>query len=192
MNYAKLNTVVTSNLDYCFAGSIRDSDACEIRLAKGGRVGGNYPPDPFSVKVHFDRDFPGLKLPSLIGNTRALLILSKETSELFKQHLNLGDYEEFPFSLINHKGRVHSRDYVFFNPLGTYDVAAPESDFVRYPDGGIYACKRWVMVASKLSEVPDILRPAEVPKHYLVSQRLVDLVDRFRLSNFEFQPVACV
>src|SRR4051812_35495338 len=108
MKYGKLVTVVTTNTDYVFAGAIRDADACELAISRGKRVADTYASDPFTVKVHLEKDFRGVQLPSLIGNSRALLMLHQRAVELFEQHLDLGEHEVFPFSLINHKGRVHS------------------------------------------------------------------------------------
>jgi hypothetical protein len=192
MNYARLVTLLVSDLDYCFVGRIQGADSTELLISDGDRVGGAYPADPFSVEVHFDPEFPGLKLPSIIGNTRKLVILSRQALELFEKHLDLGEHAAFPFSLHNHKGRVHSKDYVFFNPIGTHDVAHPSSAFVRFSDGDIYDCGKWILVASKLQGLPDIIRPAELPSHYLVSQRFMDLVKEHKLTNFEVEPVGLV
>lgn len=192
MNYSRLVTLLVSDLDYCFVGRIHGADSTELLMSDGQRVGAAYPADPFSVEVHFDPEFPGLKLPSILGNTRKLVILSKQALELFETHLDLGEHETFPFSLVNHKGRVHSTDYVFLNPIGSHDVAHPSSAFVRYPSGGIYECGKWILVASKLQGLPDIIRPAELPSHYLVSQRFMDLVKEHKLTNFEVEPVGLV
>jgi hypothetical protein len=187
MRYSKLTTAPTTNLDYCFAGKILHSDTCAGRMSHGGRIGDRYPSDPFSVEVHFDTDFPGVKLPTLIGNTQKLLMLPAQAVALFEKDLVLGEHESFSFSLINHKGRVHSKDYVFFNPIGAHDVADPRSGFVRFRSGGIYACGKWVLVESKLQGLPDVIRPLEVPKVYLVSERFIALVEKHGLTNFEFE-----
>lgn len=192
MKYQRLVTVVTTDPDYCFAGRIEDADGCELKCTDGRPVAHEWPSDPFSVKVNLDRDFRGVKLPSLIGNTRSLLMLHREVVDLFEKELDLGEHERLPFSLVNHKGRTHSKDYVFLNPLGAVDIAAPSSDFMRYPSGGIYGCKAWVLVAAKLKGLPDLVRPKEVPTHYMVSERLLELVAKHELTNFEVTPVALV
>jgi hypothetical protein len=192
MRYARLKTLLTDDMDYCFCGPIENAESCDIGLSKGDRVGTSYPRDPFSVKVRLDPDFPGLKLPSILGNTRKLLALSSEAAALFEKHLELGEHESFPFTLVNHKGRVHSKDYVFLNPIGSFDVADPSSDFLRFPSGGIYGCRKWVLKASKLKGLPDILRPRESPVYYLASERVVALVKEHRLTNFQLEALAHV
>jgi len=47
MRFAKLITSVTTNMDYCFAGPIRDAEACELYISDGDVVGDKYPADPF-------------------------------------------------------------------------------------------------------------------------------------------------
>ncbi len=192
MRYSRLVTLLTADMDYCFCGEVRNAQACDIGLSRGKRIGAEYPSDPFSVTAHLDPDFPGVKLPSIIGNTRKLLMLSRQAVALFEKHLDLGEHEAFPFSLVNHKGRIHSKDYVFFNPIGAFDVADPSSEFLRYPSGGIYGCKKWVLTSSRLRGIPDIVRPRESPVYYLVSERLVALVQEHRLTNFQLEPVAHV
>jgi hypothetical protein len=186
MQYAKLETAPTTDMDYCFVGRILHSDTCDIRISDGDKIGPRYPGDPFSVKVHFDVEFPGVKVPTLIGNTRSLLIVSAQSVAFFEKHLNLGDHEAFPFSLVHHKGRVHSRDYVFLNPVGSHDVADPSSAFVRYKSGGIYDCGKWILVKDKLQGLPDLIRPKELTTVYLVSERFIELVEKHGMTNFEF------
>lgn len=102
----------------------------------------------------------------------------------------LGTRETFSFALINHKGRVHSKDYVFLNPIGAFDVAHTSSEFLRYPkSGGIYGCKKWVLDTAKLKDLPDILRPVQVRPHYFASERVVALVKEHGLTNFQLDPV---
>ncbi len=187
MRYAKLVTAPTTNLDYCFAGRILHSETCDIRISDGDKIGTRYPGDPFSVEVHFDPEIPGVKLPTLIGNTRSLLMVSAQAVALFEKHLDLGDHESFPFSLVNHKGRVHSKDYVFLNPVGSHDVADPSSAFVRFRSGRIYKCGKWILVEAKLQGLPDLIRPCELTTVYLVSERFIALVEEHRLTNFQFE-----
>ncbi len=188
MKYARLVTCPTSDLDFCFAKVTHDS---ALWLSSGDPIGQRYPADPFDVSVALDPDFPGLKLPDLVGNTRAVLILSQRAREAFAAaQLELGPCDVCPFTLVNHKGRVHSRDYAFVSPLGGHEIAHPSSDFERYTRSQkIYGCKRWVLDTSKLAGKPDLLRAAELPEHYFVSERLIGVVRGEGLTNFELVDV---
>jgi hypothetical protein len=193
MRYVELPTTVTSNMDFCFAGKIVNSDTREIEISNGEAVAKVYPADPYTVEVHFHEDFAGVKMPSLIGNTSGLLMLHREVIAAFEAKLDLGPHEVLPFSLVNHKGRVHSKDYRFYNPLGTHDVASPRSQFLRYKkSGAVYDCEEWVLQASKLVGIPDLVRPKEVANTYFVSERLIALVSEQGFTNFEVEEVDIV
>lgn len=184
MKYARLGTCPTTNLDYCFVKVTHESS---LWLSSGDPIGDRYPADPFAVEIALDPDFPGIAPPDLIGNTRGLLILSARARQAFAAaDLDLGPCDVCPFTLINHKGRVHSRDYAFVSPLGGHEIAHPSSDFERYTRSQmIYGCKRWVLDTNKLVGKPDLLRAAELPEHYFASERLVGVVRAEGLTNFE-------
>lgn len=190
MRYARLDTSPTKDPDFCFAASVKERG--RIQLKSGKPVGDRYPDDPLSFHVHLDPDFTGVALPDLLGNTQGFLMLSARARDAFAAaELDLGTCEVHPFTLINHKGRVHSTDYAFVNPLGTHDVAHPASDFLRYQKSQeIYGCKGWVLDTNKLSGKPDLLRAREVPTHYFVSEKLVEVVRSAELTNFELIEVS--
>lgn len=183
--YARLDTCPTSEPDYCFAATTTERG--RLQLKSGKPVGDRYPDDPLSFHIHLDPDFTGVKLPDLLGNTQGFLMLSARARDAFAAaKLELGPCDVHPFTLINHKGRVHSTDYAFVNPLGSYDIAHPASNFVRYAKSQeIYGCKRWVLDTNKLEDKPDLLRAQQVPKHYFVSERLEQVIRGEGLTNFE-------
>lgn len=184
MKFVRLGTVTTNDPDLCF---VRVTHESALWLSGGDPIGDRYPDDPLSVRIDLDPDFPGIKLPDLIGNTRGLLILSAKARDAFAAaELDLGPCDVCPFTLVNHKGRVHSTDYAFVNPLGGHDIAHPSSDFQRYTRSQqIYGCKRWVLDTNKLVDKPDLLRAEQVRKHYFVSERLVEVIRAEGLTNFE-------
>lgn len=189
MRYRRLVTCTISDLSWCFVGSVtHDSSSW---LARGEPIEDQYPDDPFEVNIPLDPDVRGVRLPDLIGNTRGLLILSAKAREAFATaELDLGAIETRAFSLVSHEGRVHSKDYAFVNPLGGHDIAHPDSVFQRYERSqDVYGCTGWVLDGFKLEGKPDLLRAQEVRKHYFVSERLVDVVRRRGLTNFEFLEV---
>jgi len=183
--YFRLNTAPTTDPDYCFAKTTKERG--RLQLKSGKPVGDRYPDDPLSFEINLDLDFPGIKLPDLIGNAQSFLMLSARAREAFAAaELDFAPCEEHAFSLINHKGRVHSIEYAFVNPLGTHDIAHPTSDFMRYKKSQeIYGCKRWILDTNKLLGKPDLVRAREVPGHYFVSERLVEIIHSAGLTNFE-------
>ena len=87
--------------------------------------------------------------------------MHQEAAELICQ-IEVGELEVFPFTLINHKGRVHSRDYVFLNPLGTFDCLNMKlTQCKRYSSGKIMKITKFVLDRDKIAKAPDLFRPRE-------------------------------
>jgi hypothetical protein len=189
MKYARLGTCTTNDPDFCF---VKVNHPSALWLSSGDPIEDRYPADPYDVSIELDPDFMGVRLPDLIGNTRGLLILSAKARAVFAAAgLDLGPCDVCPFTLVNHKGRVHSKDYAFVSPLGGHDIAHPASDFERYTRSQqIYGCKRWVLDTNKLVGRPDLLRAEQLREHYFVSERLVGVVRAEGLTNFELFDVA--
>ena len=120
MKYFHLDSVGdTSNENFCFTDNEPDPiDSYD--LITGIRVADEYPDGIGDVTLQLGEDAPGLELPSFVGNTDSMLIVNSEAAGVIQTH-DVGDIEVIPFKLINHKGRVHSDDYVFLNPIGTID-----------------------------------------------------------------------
>ena len=72
------------------------------------------------LKFSCSQKNPGVKLPSLIGNTISYLIVNAEMKDTIIEYCpeDEVDIEILPFTLINHKKRVHSKDYWIINPIG--------------------------------------------------------------------------
>src|SRR5262245_662738 len=135
MNYFRLDTNGdVSNENYCFTDRTpRPIGAYALKT--GGRVADRYPDGPGEVTLRLGDDYPGLQLTSFIGNTDTLLIVTRDVASLVES-LQPGSIEVVPFTLINHKGRTHSKDYVFLNPIGAYDcLDLGKSECERYKDG---------------------------------------------------------
>ena len=190
MKYARLQTCPTTHLEYGFLAS----ELCDFVtfFAIGRPIEEHFPADPDMARCALDPEFPGIDMPDLVGNTRGVLVLSARALEAFSAaELDFGAHDVCPFTVMNHKGRVHGRDHRFVNPHGGFDVAHPSTDFKRYVKSQeIYGCKRWVLDTKKLEGKPDLFRSAQVYGHYFVSQRFVDVVEKEGLTNFEVIEVA--
>lgn len=186
MKYARLDSCPTEDLAWCFAGTITHESTNWFR--DGEPIGDRYPEDPTEVTVDLDADFPGIKLPDMIGNAQRLLMFSTKARDAFTEaKLDLGPHDLCPFALLNHKGREHSTDYAFVSPHGGHEIAHAASDFLRYNKSQkIYGCKRWVLAANKLDALPDLIRAEEMRQAYFVSERFIEVVRGRELTNFHF------
>lgn len=153
----------------------------ETNLQWGKSAKKVYPKD---AKIYLRKENPGLALPGFIGNTKNLLILSKAGLAVLEKYCEGQKYEVFPFDLVNHKKRVHSRDYVIFNPLtfvAALDLNA--SDLVLRKNGEVGAVKTYVLSAAKLGDAPHLFRLAEKPTSYIFSRELGRAFNAAGVSN---------
>lgn len=188
MNYAILDLSVSLEPEYCFISTVDGGRGAELLIARGESAMALYPSVTEDVLVHLDDRRRGLKLASRLGNTRRLLILSEAALATLTAELDFGRFEVHPFLLINHKGRIHSRDYLFVNPLEQRAIAHPSAQFDIFESTGrICDCERWVLESSALAGAPDLLRSAEFPYEYFVSERFRAAARG--LTNFAFVEV---
>lgn len=161
-----------------------------FRMTEGTPIADRYPDDPGAVRLALDPSVPGLRPGSFVGNTGGLVIVHREVAEAFEAELTLGDHEVLPLTIVDHKGRDLSRDYVFFSPLGAVDVLdADASVFRRYHDGEIAEVTRAVVSAEKLAAAPDVFRLAEDPYEVFLTGRAAALVEARGFTNVTLSDV---
>ena len=173
--------------DYCFTDKLPQGIGVRsYRLAEGIPIVKDYPEDPWEVSLQLGDVYLGLQLPSLIGNTSGLLIVHRDVGDLIKQY-RIGKIEILPFTLYDHKRRIHSKEYVFVNPLGTFDCLNEEfSELKRADSGKILRIKRLVLDREKIKNGNDLFRMKEMPDEYIFSEPLVEGITSKSLTNFIF------
>lgn len=188
MKYFLLNPLGDQdNEDYVFTDNEPEGVIDSYDLIVGVRVADEYPDGIGETTLAVAEDHIGLDLPSYIGNTKRFLIVNQDTGALIKAH-DVGEVEVIPFVLLNHKGRVHSRDYLLLNPIGTLDcldLAKTECDF--HHDGKIRTVKKYVLAPSKLVGARHLFRPREAPDRFIFSELLVSALRERACTNFVFK-----
>ncbi|HXD18657.1 MAG TPA: DUF1629 domain-containing protein [Vicinamibacterales bacterium] len=179
----------TDHEEYCFSDNTPDGiDIRAYRLSKGLAMGTDYPADSGEVRLRLGEDYPGLKRASFIGNTGGFLAFDRKTADVILSH-NVGRVERLPFVLLDHKGRLYSRDYVFLNPLERVDCLNLDLSVVRRAkDGEIRDIKKLVLKAVATPEL-DLFRLGERPRIYLFSSVLVAALKAVKITNVVFTPV---
>ena len=81
---------------------------------------------PAKARVTLRAENPGIKLSGLLRNTKNFLIGSSAAKDVVTRLCPDQEVEFLAFTLINHKGRVHSSDYWFINPIGGLDCLAED------------------------------------------------------------------
>jgi len=191
MRYFRINTLAdVGSGDYCFSDRTPRGIATRwYRLATGVALAKDYPANPDEVTLQLGDDFPGLKLPSFLGNTSNMLVVLQSVADLILSQ-RVGHTERLPFVLLDHQGRVHSHDYVFLNPLervACLDLA--QSQVRRSKKGEIKDVHRAVLDPSRIEGALDLFRLAEEPNVYLFSVALVQRLQDAGACNFVFAEV---
>ena len=191
MNYFSLNPLADFGAgDFCFTDETPDGIGLRwYRLAQGEPFGSDYPTDTATVTLRLGADYRGLKLPSFVGNAANMFIVDHATANAVLA-TRTGRIEVLPFVLLDHKGRVHSRDYVFLNPLERITCLNEPESLVRRSDKGVVKdVKNPVLDATKQASMLDFFRLGEHPWIYLLSDTLVSTLHRQGCTNLALSEI---
>lgn len=185
MRFFNLDTLADGGSNgFCFVGTRPDGlGPSSYRLTQGEPLTEDYPSHAWDVIWKLDRSTPGLTRPSLIGNTCNMLAVHADVCEIIRTvRTNLVEF--FPFSLVNHRGRDHSKDYLFVNPLGTFDCLNLERSVInRRRNGTVSSIASVVLDKRKLADPLDLFRIREDPTTYVISERLADAFAKKGFTN---------
>jgi hypothetical protein len=142
------------------------------RVHEGTSLGPLVPPDP---KISLRKENAGIKLASLIGNTRHMLVVSRAFKEVIESVCGT-TAEYIGISLIDHRKRVLTKDYFIVNPIGAVDcLDIARSDIVWSDDTPpeLLRFNEHVLDRSKLTEAaPALFRMKEHSSIYVAGPRL--------------------
>jgi hypothetical protein len=134
---------------------------------------------PGKANFRMDPDFPDDTV--LIDNLRSenfLIVASLRLSD-FVQGIVPGRVEYLPVTILNHKGKVASRDYRLINPIEPIDcldmeLCKAEPDIID-PDS-IRSVERLVIKEDKIPEARWMFRPKGLYRVILVRRELADKI----------------
>lgn len=179
MNYFLLNLTPLADKSYCVLGDLPDSvRGLSYRMSRGIAMGKDYPKD---VQWRMSDDFGGIKLPSLVSNIDTILVVERKLKDVFEA--TGVEMECLPFDLINHKGRVASRDYFIVNPLGNLDCLNLEKSDIEWMDDEVVALRKPVLDPDKLKGAPDIFRIKQDREQIVISHQLADALKQVKPTN---------
>jgi hypothetical protein len=180
MRFYKLNVLGDSNdEDLCILyNSVEGIGLGDVGLHTGERLGSQYPND---ARIYMSKESPGIKLSSLLGNVKNFLIVSRDFKEAVEKLC--GDKVEYlPFTLYDHRKRVHSRDYFILNPLGAFeclDLKKSEIEWDEDEPDEIIRIREHVLDRKKMKAAPQLFRIARDPTVYVVGVELArEIYDR--------------
>jgi hypothetical protein len=175
---------------FCFTNKLpKGIGPATYRLADGVSLHERFPGGIPEMSWALGDDYPGLALPSFLGNTGGFLAVHRDAAKIIESH-RCGDLEVLPFTLLNHRGRVHSRDYVLLNPLGGVDCLDLAASVIsRARSGKILGIDTIVLSSEKLRDPRDLFRIQEDPSCYVLSERLVGALSAAGCTNFVTAPL---
>jgi hypothetical protein len=163
------------------------------RLAHGEVIAPDWPDD---ARILMTEENPGIKLSSLLGNTQSFLLLHRDLKELvaaeYDRRGGKGKIEYLPFTLINHKGRPHSKDYFVVNPIGDFDCLNEKKSKITYFKGNrdkVVSIDRLVLDPNKLRDAPPLFRVKQARGEYFVDEALKQAIEKARFTNLLFEEV---
>lgn len=173
MHYYRINIMPHHHPEYCFLRDFPEGVGLNrYRLTQGEAFGEEYPADP---RVYMSPKEKGRALPSLVGNTRSMLIVHRDVKETIEAN-NRGPTEYLPLHIYDHRKRLASDEYFVVNPLGAWDCLDLDASVIEYLDGEVVGIETMVLDPEKLDSVPDLFRVREDPSIYLASQRLLERI----------------
>lgn len=177
-------------------GDLNDESLCLIEDCPEGLEKKDYtlklgqpclPYYPENAIIRLREENRGIKLKSIIGNTKNYLIGSTLVKDIIQRHCPDQNIEYLPFTLYNHKNRVHSADYFIINPIGGFDsINIEASDPIYSPkDGRLLTVEKYVLDSKKIEKAPHFFRVDIEPCNYVVSRVLGQALVDGGVTNFK-------
>jgi hypothetical protein len=152
-------------------------------MNEGERIGDRYPRD---AKVYLDTKTPGIKLESVLGNLCSYLMVNTQMKDLILSICTC-EIETLPFTLYNHKKRVHSKDYWIINPIGSFDCVNRRASKIVMEGTEIVSVESLVFDSAAMAAAPDLFRVPEKPAWYFISETLARAIKKANLTNVMFK-----
>lgn len=182
MRFFNLSTLGDPDDDsLCFLDNfIEGLEPLSSRASWGKPLGKDFPKD---AKLFMNKENPGIKLSPLLGTSRNVLIGSREFKEAVEKHCK-NEIEYLPFTLYDHRKRVHSRDYFIINPIGTLDCLDLKESDIDWDDEDpdeVLGINEMVLDHKKVKDAPQLFRVDLEPSAYVVG---LELAREFKAHNF--------
>ncbi len=136
----------------------------------GKSLARQFPAQEEAIMV-FDIDYPeGIKLYDFVPALDSVLVVSSKVQDLLNR-LKLENMEFLPLTLLDHKGKVASKDYSILNVIGSLEfIDMSKSDYDEDPldEGQIARMKNLVINESKVPESAKIFRAKTMMDQFFI------------------------
>ncbi len=141
---------------------------------------------PEKARIYMSMDQKGVKLSSLIGTTRNMMIAHRALREFVEEYCKGVEIEYLPFALYDHRKRLYSTDYFIINPIGTFDCLDVKKTDAVWDDekpGRLSLLRRPVLDRKKVAKAPQLFRIKESPTDLIVGPELGVAIGKAKLTN---------
>lgn len=172
-----------NNQKLCFVDAFVDGINAESgRVHVGDPLTPVYPPD---ARIYLTEE-SGIKLSSLIGNSRSMLLVSMELKDVIARHVTEA-IEFLPVTLCDHRKRPLGPIYFIVNPLGAIDCIDLQASDVLYSPKNptkVIEVSDYVLDRNRLTAAPQLFRMEYARAEYIVGSALAQAIrDRKELTN---------
>jgi hypothetical protein len=185
MRYFSLESLGSVEDDFALLESEPEELGLKAHKASVGKpIAADWPAD---ARMQLPEENPGVRLTSVLGNTFSYLIVDQKLKDVIIQHCPDVAMEVLPVTILDHRGRMYSKDYVVLNPIGSIDMADTTASDIRYSGDKVAGIVKLVLDPKKLAGAPALFRLAQDRAMIIVNERLADAIRGF--SNVVLQEI---
>ncbi|WP_434388726.1 hypothetical protein [Melittangium boletus] len=149
---------------------------------------------PEGASIYMSEDSPGIKLLSLLGNTRNTLIVNSELRAVIEKHCT-NEVEYLPFTLYDHRKRPYNRDYCIVNPIGMVDGLDLKASDIVWDDENptkLIRLNTPVLDRKKVENAPQLFRLTQDPMTYVLRYELAKEISDRKFTNIFWKELKMV
>ena len=154
--------------------------------ARGVRMGESYP--AAGIRFQMTSMVPGMKMTDVLQNALSYLMVTARMKALLEAHAK-AEIEFLPFTLLNHKGRVASRECYIANVLGTVDCVDVERTEGRrsamFPDT-YDRITRLALDSARIDPKRNLFRIASQPQTFIVRDDLRAVLEKEGVTGAQY------
>ena len=170
----------------CVCGSLENVEDSH-KVKRGISVAEYFPDNAF---FQMSPDFPkDIKLVDNIRNRGGFVLVSRGIKNMIEGANNVNHVEYLPVKIINHKGRIASKDYFIINPLDICDAIDFDQSEIKWnninPDI-ISSCAKLVLKKNNIPYDFKIFRLKYFPRRVLLRRDLAEKIGKGGFTGIAF------
>jgi hypothetical protein len=151
------------------------------------------PPAKLTMSMYADEP-TNTVLPDYVQNMDRLLIVSPRL-RAFLEAQQVNNVEYYPLEILDHKGKVASRDYVVAHLVNHIDCIDVAASGVKWMGEGlatqrIFRMRSIVIDPARVPEDRSLFFPRYYDKHPILRRQLAEAIDKEGFTNLETVPLS--